>query len=215
MRPIVTYVRVSTARQGRSGLGLEAQKAALARFAEAEGFEIAAEFVEVETGKGADALDRRPQLAAALAAARRRKCSVAVAKLDRLSRDVHFISGLMKHKVAFIVADLGADTDPFMLHLYAALAEKERRMISVRTKDALAAAKARGKQLGGLREHGRELQQAAIERARALKPILTELASLSARAAAAELNRRKVDTPTGAPWSAMTVIRARARLAVD
>ena len=159
--------------------------------------------------------DNRPQPSAAPEAARKAKAPVICAKLDRLSRDVHFISGLMKHKVAFIVADLGADTDPFMLHLYAALAEKERRMISVRTNDALAAAKARGKQLGGLREHGRELQQAAIERARALKPILTELASLSARAAAAELNRRKVDTPTGAPWSAMTVIRARARLAVD
>lgn len=94
------------------------------------------------------------------------KAPIVVAKLDRLSRDVHFISGLMKHKVAFIVADLGADTDPFMLHLYAALAEKERRMISQRTKDALAAAKANGKQLGGLRDHGRELQQAAIERAK-------------------------------------------------
>src|SRR5689334_12034105 len=89
---IVAYIRVSTARQGKSGLGLEAQRAALARFAQAEGLEIAAEFVEVESGKGSDALDRRPELAAALADARRRKCPVLVAKLDRLSRDVHFIS---------------------------------------------------------------------------------------------------------------------------
>src|SRR6516162_2815928 len=94
-RPIIAYYRVSTARQGRSGLGLEAQRDAVHRFADAEGFEVAREFVEVETGKGSDALNRRPQLAHALADARKRKCPVVVAKLDRLSRDVHFISGLM------------------------------------------------------------------------------------------------------------------------
>lgn len=99
MQHAVAYYRVSTARQGRSGLGIEAQKAAVRRFAEAEGFELAAEFVEVETGKGSDALDRRPQLAAALAAGRSRKCPVIVAKLDRLSRDVAFIAGLMAQRV--------------------------------------------------------------------------------------------------------------------
>jgi DNA invertase Pin-like site-specific DNA recombinase len=87
-------------------------------------------------------LDRRPQLAAALGQARKAKCPVIVAKLDRLSRDVHFISGLMSHRVPFIVAELGADADPFMLHLYAALAEKERALISARTRAALAAKKA-------------------------------------------------------------------------
>src|ERR1700687_1444210 len=97
-RAIVTYIRVSTSQQGRSGLGIEAQRAALHHFAQAEGFEVAREFVEVETGKGADAMDRRPQLKAALAAARKQRCHVAVAKLDRLSRNVHFISGLMAHK---------------------------------------------------------------------------------------------------------------------
>jgi DNA invertase Pin-like site-specific DNA recombinase len=136
-----------------------------------------------------------------------------VAKLDRLSRDVHFISGLMKHKVAFVVADLGADTDPFMLHLYAALAEKERRMISQRTKEALASAKARGKQLGGLRDYGREAKRAAIERAKALAPLFDEMEGKSAREIARILNDRNVATPTGKPWSAMTVIRARHRLA--
>ena len=141
-KQIVGYIRVSTAGQGKSGLGLEAQRASLTRFAEAEGFQIVAEFVEVETGKGSDAMSRRPQLAAALSEARKRKCPVIVAKLDRLSRDVHFISGLMAHKVSFIVAELGTDADPFMLHLYAALAEKERAMISQRTRDALKAAKA-------------------------------------------------------------------------
>jgi DNA invertase Pin-like site-specific DNA recombinase len=133
---------------GKSGLGLAAQREALTRFAAAEDLEIVAEYLEVETGKGSDALDRRPELAAALADARRLKCPILVAKLDRLSRDVHFISGLMAHKVAFVVAELGADADPFMLHLYAALAEKERQLISQRTRDALKAAKARGIVLG-------------------------------------------------------------------
>src|SRR5579864_2511273 len=134
MKPIVAYIRVSTRQQGRSGLGIEAQREALARFAAGEGFEIVAEFVEVETGKGSDALDRRPQLAAALAKARTLKCPVAGAKLDRLSRYVHFISGLMAHRVPFVVPELGPDIDPFVLHLYAALAEKERALISARTK---------------------------------------------------------------------------------
>ena len=109
MKPLVAYYRVSTREQGRSGLGLEAQREAIARFAETEGFELVAEFTDIETGKGADALDRRPQLAAALETARRhgKSCPVAVAKLDRLSRDVHFISGLMTQRVPFVVAELG------------------------------------------------------------------------------------------------------------
>jgi DNA invertase Pin-like site-specific DNA recombinase len=148
MKPAVAYYRVSTERQRRSGLGIDAQKQAVARFAETEGFELTAEFIEAESGKGADALDRRPQLAAALSAARSRKCAVIVAKLDRLSRDVAFISGLMAQRVPFIVAELGADADPFMLHLYAALAEKERRLISERTCAALAQRKTQGKRLG-------------------------------------------------------------------
>jgi DNA invertase Pin-like site-specific DNA recombinase len=210
MKQAIAYVRVSTQRQGKSGLGLEAQQALIKRFVEQEGFEIVQTFTEVQSGKDDD--DRRPQLKAALEAARKAKAPIVVAKLDRLSRDVHFISGLMKHKVAFIVADLGADTDPFMLHLYAALAEKERRMISQRTKDALAAAKANGKQLGGLRDHGRQLQQAAIARAKVLTPLFDELAGKSAREIARILNERNVPTPTGKPWSAMTVIRARDRV---
>src|SRR5215207_2921059 len=151
MRPAIAYIRVSTKRQGRSGLGMEAQREALSRFAQAEGFEIVSEFTEVETGKGADGLELRPQLAAAMESARRINAPVIVAKLDRLSRDVHFISGLMKHRVRFIVTELGPDADPFMLHLYAALAEKERAMISERTREALKAAKARGVVLGNPR----------------------------------------------------------------
>ena len=102
----------------------------------------------METGKGADALNRRPQLAAALKAAKKAKGSIAVAKLDRLSRDVVFISSLMAQRVPFIVCALGRNVDPFTLHIYAALAEQERRMISQRTRAGLAAAKARGVKLG-------------------------------------------------------------------
>src|SRR5215204_6066890 len=130
MNSAIAYYRVSTQRQGRSGLGIEAQRSTVTRFAEAEGITLLQEFVEIESGKGSDALDRRPQLAAALAAARIAKCPVVVAKLDRLSRDVAFVAGLMAQRVPFIVAELGADADPFMLHLYAALAEKERRLIA-------------------------------------------------------------------------------------
>jgi hypothetical protein len=118
----------------QSGLGLDAQRDAIANFAAANGFAITRLFEEIETGKGADALERRPKLAEALQRARKLKGPIIVAKLERLSRDAHFISGLMQHKTPFIVADLGADTDPFMLHIYAALAEKERRFISERTR---------------------------------------------------------------------------------
>lgn len=144
----VAYYRVSTERQGRSGLGLEAQREAVERFAAAERIELVGEFTEIETGKGSDALAQRPELAAAMAAARKAGGSVVVAKLDRLSRDVHFISGLMVQRVPFIVAELGTDTDPFILHMFAALAEKERKMISERTKKALARKKAQGVKLG-------------------------------------------------------------------
>src|ERR1700730_2212023 len=212
MTQAIAYYRVSTARQGRSGLGIEAQRAAVLRVAEAEGINLVGERTEVETGKGADALERRPELAAALSQARKAKCPVLVAKLDRLSRDVHFISGLMVHKIPFIVAELGADADPFMLHLYAALAEKERRLISQRTRDALAAKKAQGVKLGGLNAGGIKNRANAKQRAEALRPILAELDGISARAIAAALNVRKVPTPNGGPWHAATVIRVQRRL---
>lgn len=148
MKPAVAYYRVSTQQQGKSGLGMEAQQAAVFRFCEGHGYELVSTYIEVETGKGADALERRPKLKDALFGAKIQRCPVIVAKLDRLSRDVAFIAGLMAQKVPFIVAELGPDVDPFMLHIYAAVAEKERSMISERTKSALAAAKARGVQLG-------------------------------------------------------------------
>jgi len=212
MKTAIAYVRVSTGKQAKSGLGLEAQQEALARFAEAEGYSLIETFEEIETGKGADALDRRPQLSAALKAARQYDAPVVVAKLDRLSRDVHFISGLMQHRTPFIVAELGADCDPFMLHIYAALAEKERRLISRRTKDALAAKKAQGKKLGGLNAGGIKTRDAALERAEQLRPVFAELAGLSARKIALELNARNIATPQGGRWHAVTVKRVLSRL---
>jgi DNA invertase Pin-like site-specific DNA recombinase len=211
---VITYVRVSTSKQGRSGLGLEAQRQSLRQFAKAEGLELVREFVEVETGKGCDALDRRPQLKAALAAAKKLRCNVAVAKLDRLSRDVHFISGLMAHRVPFVVAELGADIDPFVLHLFAALAEKERSLISTRTRQALAAAQARGVTLGSPRlAQARESAVAAIragadQHAANVLPIIKEAQKAGAttlRAVAEALNARGISTARGGSWHAMSV----------
>jgi DNA invertase Pin-like site-specific DNA recombinase len=197
-----------------SGLGIEAQKEALERFAATEGFQILRVFVEVETGKGSDALDRRPQLATALSEARRQRCYVGVAKLDRLSRDVHFISGLMVHRVPFVVAELGADVDPFILHLFAALAQKERAMISSRTKAALAAAKARGVTLGSpelpkARKNAvATIKALADQHATNVLPVINEIRRTGARSLhqiAEALNARGITTPRGGQWYASSV----------
>ena len=208
---MIAYYRVSTGRQGRSGLGLEAQRATIERFAAAEGMAIAGEFVEVETGKGADALAKRPKLAAALADAKKLKCPVIVAKLDRLSRDVAFIAGLMAQRVPFIVAELGASADPFMLHIYAALAEQERRMISERTKHALAAAKARGVVLGNPGQAIANADQADAF-AESLREIVWPIINLSSRRIAAYLNTQGVKSHTGKAWQSATVLRLVERL---
>lgn len=215
MRQAISYLRVSTITQGKSGLGLEAQREAIARFCDAEGFQVADEFVEVETGKGADAPARRPVLNAALIKARKAKLPVIVAKLDRLSRDVAFISGLMAQRVPFIVTELGADVDPFMLHIYAALAEKERRLIAERTKAALAVKKAEGVKLGN-RTNLREAallgtaasKEAAAQFAANVLPIVRKLQSegiTSLTAIAEALNERGVRTARGTQWYASTV----------
>ena len=217
---VIGYVRVSTSQQGRSGLGIQAQRDALERFAASEGLELVRMFVEVETGKGADALDRRPELAAALHEARRLRCSVAVAKLDRLSRDVHFISGLMAHRVPFVVVELGADVDPFILHLFAALAEKERAMIATRTKAALAAAKARGVVLGGPKlAQARKRAVASIKaladhHAANVLPVIREIqrsGATSLHQIADALNARGISTPRGGAWFAKSVSNVLAR----
>jgi DNA invertase Pin-like site-specific DNA recombinase len=221
MEPVIAYLRVSTQRQQRSGLGIEAQRAAIAQFAATEDLTIIAEYTEFESGKGADALDKRPQLAAGLAAARSSKCSIVVSKLDRLSRDVAFVSGLMAQRVPFIVAELGRDADPFMLHLYAALAEKERRLISARTKAALAAKKAGGSKLGNPRNldlagsSGRATQvRAADEFALGLAPVIQAVrtaGALSIASIATALNGRGVRSYRGGKWHASSVANVLSR----
>jgi DNA invertase Pin-like site-specific DNA recombinase len=221
MKRAVAYYRVSTKQQHRSGLGIEAQRSAVTRFAEAEHFQLVAEYIEAETGKGADALDRRPQLAAALAAARATKCPVIVSKLDRLSRDVAFISGLMAQRVPFIVAELGRDADPFMLHLYAALAEKERRLISERTKAALRVKRAQGVKLGNPRnvqaagQLGREtLVNAADQFARDILPAVNAIrnaGTTSLQGISDALNRQGIRTARGKRWHVSSVANLLAR----
>lgn len=215
MQAVVSYIRVSTGQQGKSGLGIEAQRDAIARFCAAEGLTVGSEYVEVETGKGADALDRRPKLAAALAAARKTKGPVVVAKLCRLSRDVAFIAGLMASRVPFIVAELGADADPFMLHIYAALAEKERALISARTRDALAQKRLHGAKLGNRTNldvasaKGVATNQATAEAFAAnVLPVIRQIQAAGAttyRAIAAALNARGIRSPRGGEWHATTV----------
>ena len=215
MQHVISYLRVSTGRQGRSGLGIEAQRDAIVRFATAEGLTITAEYVEIETGKGIDALDRRTVLRRALAHAKRAKCPVVVAKLCRLSRDVAFISGLMAQKVPFVVTELGADADPFMLHIYAALAEKERRLIAERTRAALAAKKAQGARHGNrtnlaeAQAKGRAASRAAADaHASNVLPVIRQIQAAGVanlRSIAIALNDRGIRTARGGQWHATTV----------
>jgi DNA invertase Pin-like site-specific DNA recombinase len=210
MGQVVAYCRVSTKKQD---MGLEAQEAAIARFCAEYGHELAGTFVEKQSG--ADDEDDRPQLAAAMSKARKVKGPVVVAKLDRLSRDVHYISGLMKHKVPFVVTAFGPDVDTFMLHVYAAVAEKERAMIAQRTKEGLAVAKARGVKLGHPRIH--ELRglgavplkaeaNAFAERVLPIVRSIQERGITTLRGIAAELERLRIKTPKGgAGWSAQQV----------
>jgi DNA invertase Pin-like site-specific DNA recombinase len=170
-----------------------------------------------------DALDRTPQLAAAWAAAKSAKCSVLVSKLDRLSRGVAFVAGLMAQRVPFIVAELGRDADPFMMHLYAALAEKERRLISERTKAALAAKKAGGASLGNPRniteagDLGRSVQTAAADEFVAgLLPIIQAIRNIGAltlRDMTEGLNQRGIRSARGGRWY-MSSVNLLARASV-
>ncbi|MBP7650030.1 MAG: recombinase family protein [Phenylobacterium sp.] len=210
----VAYYRVSTAQQGHSGLGLEAQRDQVMRYLSNGGWPPLAEFTEIETGKGANALDRRPQLQAALAFARKHKATLIIAKLDRLARNVHFISGLIEQRVPIVAADM-PDADITMLQIYAVMAEREARAIGERTRDALAAAKARGQVLGA---NGRVLadrnKAEAVDR---LAPIAERLRAFKAegltlRCIADTLNADGIASPGGASWHPGNVQRALARL---
>jgi DNA invertase Pin-like site-specific DNA recombinase len=210
-KQFIAYFRVSTDRQGRSGLGLDAQREAVLRHLAGVGGMLRGEFIEIESGKRND----RPQLAAAIMAAKKAKATLIIAKLDRLARNVYFVSGLMESGVDFVAAD-NPHANKLMVHLLAAFAEHEREQISQRTKDALAAAKARGIRLGrnGAERLAPAYRLAAIERARKIAPILAELksAGLSARQIAAELTARAIPTPAGGRWHGQTVLRMIARL---
>lgn len=214
----VAYYRVSTTGQGVSGLGLEAQREAVERYLNGGSWSLIEAFTEIETGKGANALDRRPQLKAALAYARKHKATLVIAKLDRLARNVHFVSGLLETGVDFVAADR-PDADRFTLHLEAALAEREARVISERTKAALAAAKRRGVVLGA---NGRTLavrnRAEAVERVAPMAGRLTALRGegLSLRRIASTLNAEGVSPPgaSGGVWHPATVQRALERVSV-
>ena len=210
----VTYYRVSTQRQGASGLGLEAQRQTVTQYLSGSTKTVLAEFVEVETGKGANALDRRPQLRLALEQCKKSGATLLIAKLDRLARNVHFVSGLMESKVSFVACDLPV-ANQLTIHIMAAFAEHEARRISERTRDALAAAKARGVVLGvtgpaNLRQHTKERQDAARTFHARLKPVLDGFVAqgLSRRAMVCRLNDLGIKAPMGGTWSLGQVQRA-------
>jgi DNA invertase Pin-like site-specific DNA recombinase len=211
----VAYYRVSTAKQGASGLGLDAQTDAVTTFVGSKGGEIIASFTETESGKKAN---NRPELLAALALCKKRRATLVIAKLDRLARNVHFISGLLETGVLFVAADQPTK-DRFMLHLQAAFAEEEGRRISLRTKEALAAAKRRGVDIGAT---GRVLamrhKAVALERARALQLLFEQLRKRGVCRPVLiveELNRRGVAPPSGnGKWHRVTVHRTLHRLAI-
>lgn len=206
----IGYLRVSTSRQGRSGLGLDAQQDAIIRFATGNGYVVADFYRDIQSG----ADDDRPGLNAAIARAQRERCPVVVAKLDRLGRSVHYISGLMVHRVPFVVAELGADVDPFTLHLWAALAEKERSLIALRTRDSLRAKRERGEPLGSpniaeVAKAGTARRQTqADEHAGRVMPIIAEIKRAGVttlQGIADALNARGVRSARGGRWHPSTV----------
>lgn len=211
VKPAITYLRVSTARQGSSGLGLEAQREAVFAFTTARRINVAAEYVEVESGKK----DDRPQLMAALVHARKIGAVLVIAKLDRLARRVSFLSALMESGTDFIAVDM-PDANRFVLHIMAAVAEFEREQISSRTKAALAAAKARGVKLG---VHSQVLAKKRIAEAQSFAEIVRNFEgdifsdrSLSVREVARRLNAKGVRSPNGSLWSAGNTGRLLGRI---
>jgi DNA invertase Pin-like site-specific DNA recombinase len=208
VRRFVAYYRVSTARQGRSGLGLEAQRAAVLAFINGNA-ELVAEFTEVESGKHA----HREELKKAIAACKKQKAKLVIAKLDRLSRNLAFIATLMESGVQFVAADM-PEANELTVHIMAAMAQYEGKQISKRTKDALAAAKKRGVRLGNpdiiiIAKRGREALKANARRFAAnVRPIIEEIMRAgvtSHNAIAAKLNERNVRTARGGVWTHVQV----------
>lgn len=211
----VAYIRVSTQEQKKSGLGLEAQEKAIRDFAAREGYDIEQVYSETESGKLSDTAIGRPQLGAAIRHAKLLAGPVIVSKLDRLSRDVHFIAGLMAAKTHFVVAELGNQADPFTLHIYAAFAQRERELISKRTKEGLERAKARGVKLGNpylkhSPEGTRAVQTRAKMQAQAVHDIVAGAKSrglTSYREIGAYLTAAGVEPARGGEWHPTTVKR--------
>jgi DNA invertase Pin-like site-specific DNA recombinase len=213
----ISYLRVSTQRQGRSGLGLNAQREAVANYLNGGSWKLIQELIEVESGKSKD----RPKLTEALRLCRIYNATLLVAKLDRLARNVAFVSALMDSGVKFVAVDL-PEANELTVHIMAAMAEYEAKAISARTKAALAAAKAKGTQLGGLRwnlasvsKQGRSValkvrKERAGKRAADLLPVVEAIRSegaTSLRQIASVLNERGITTSRGGLWSAVQVQR--------
>ncbi len=213
----VAYYRVSTQRQGASGLGLEAQREAVSRYLKGAGT-LLEEYTEIETGKGSNALNKRPQLRRALDDCKKRNAVLVIAKLDRLARNVHFVSGLMESGARFVACDL-PEASELTLHMMAVFAEHESRCISERTKEALAQAKLNGTRLGragwkNLRPHLKERKLKAKEFAARLKGQIEgcRLRGLSQREIVAEFNKIGISAPRGGQWSLMQLQRTLARI---
>jgi DNA invertase Pin-like site-specific DNA recombinase len=199
----ISYIRVSTAEQGESGLGLEAQRHAVKRYVESISATVIEEFVEIESGAKND----RSQLKAALDSCKHPKATLVIAKLDRLARNVAFISALMESGVSFVAVD-NPHANKLMIHMLAAFAEHERDQISSRTKAALAAAKARGVVLG---KYGKEVlakrnREAALGRARDLTGVVREMSArgMTIQGMSDEMNRRGIPTARGGKWHPAT-----------
>ena len=215
LKPLIAYFRVSTREQGKSGLGLDAQRKSVTDYLNGGSWELVAEFVEVESGKHTD----RPQLAAALEACRKHKAKLVIAKLDRLSRNLAFIATLMEAGTEFVAVD-NPHANEFYIHILAAFAQQERKMISERTKAALQAARARGTKLGNpkiadaARRGVEAIKDTANQFAANVLPVIRDIQSAgatSANAIAAKLNERGVKTARGGKWSHTQVRNALAR----
>lgn len=214
----VAYYRVSTQKQGQSGLGLEAQQASVISYLNGGAWQLIGELIEVETGKGANALEKRPKLRAALDICRKQGATLIIAKLDRLARNVHFVSGLLETGCDFVAADM-PQANKVMIQMHAGMSEWERDQISTRTKAALAAAKARGVKLGiagfsNLKRNIEKRKDIADIFAAKLAGVIQgfKASGLSQRAMVAQLNQLGIRTAKGGEWSLLQLQRVMARL---